>query len=67
MTPPLGRVESRCMKMLFEIEGYNMARLYPDTLRGGLLGEVGARDLSLLLARRDTRGEPGARGGATGL
>ena len=51
--------------MLFEIEGHNMARLCADTLRGDLLGEVGAQDLYLLLARRDKRGEAGAREGRT--
>ncbi len=67
MTPPHRRVESRRVKMLLEIEGHNVARLCANTFHGGLLEEVIARGVSLLLARRDTRREPGVRGGATGL
>jgi hypothetical protein len=52
------------MKMLLKVEGQNMARAFANTLHGGLLGEVIARGLPLLLARRDKRGESGARGGA---
>ena len=65
MTPTHGSVESRCVKMLFEIEGYNMARLCANTVQGCLLEEIAARGLSLFLAGRDKRGEAGTRGGRT--
>ena len=63
MMPPYGRVESRCVKMFLEIEGQNVAWSCANVAYSGLLTEVETRGLSLLLARRDKRGEPGAREG----
>ena len=65
MAPAHGRVESRCLKMLLEIEGQDMTRCRAVPLHGGLLKEVVVRVFSLLQVGKDRGGEPDARKGAT--
>jgi len=65
MAPAHRRVESRCVEMLLEIDGQDVARSFNDFSQGGLLMNVAVRGLSLLLAGRDKRGEPGTRRGSS--
>ena len=67
MTPPHRRVESRRVKMLLEIEGHNVARLFANTFHGGLLEEVIARACPFSWQEGTRAGSQVREGVATGL